>query len=229
MSLKKKMMREKNKKEKPGLLKESMGSNPGDILGNPQEADPALVRQTESMVAGLLKLTHGEETRGEVLEILKSEEGPESSVPMAAEMIFKKLDDAEIPLAVRTSAFTVLVTDLVELGNAAGAFQVPEEGVSAILQSSLQRYIEYGVKAGIIDPIELQKQAETLMTPEQKERGGGLAQANGVPMEPTEQQAIVRSQQDATAPLKAENEKLKGLLAQAQQVGQVQGQQGQGV
>jgi len=57
MSLQKKMMRERARESK-GLLSNTMG--PG------KKAPPeALARQTESLVAGLIKLTHGEETRGD--------------------------------------------------------------------------------------------------------------------------------------------------------------------
>jgi len=158
------------------------------------------------------------------VEILKSGEGPQETVPLAAEMIFKKMDSKDITLVVKVSALSFLVSDLVELGNAAGAFNASEKEVPMILQNSIQRYFEYGVKAGTIDPIELQKESATMMTPEQKQRGMGLAQEGGVPMEATGQQAIVKSQQDAMAPLQAENEKLKGMLAQAQAMSQQQAQ-----
>ena len=84
-----------------------------------------------------------------------------------------------------------LIGDLIEIGNAAGFFQLEtEEQIAPILQDTMQRYIEDGLKKGTIDPIELQQKTEGLMTPEQQGMGMKAAGATGLPMEPNQNTAM---------------------------------------
>lgn len=226
--MKKKNNRSVEKEARPmGLLAQQMA----DPVAS-QNVDSALQGQVDSVVAGLMRITHGKETRNSILEQLKTGP-PETSIPTTMMMVVSLFEQGAssknktIPQDVKVASYVTLVLDLIELSNAAGLSKInleDQNAVSIILENSLKKYIEKGLKDGTIDPIALQKQIEPLMSPEQKAVGQSAAQKTGIPMEPTAGMAQQKILGDAKKPLEEENAKLKGLLAQAQQQGQVQPQ-----
>jgi hypothetical protein len=85
----------------------------------------------------------------------------------------------------------VVVGDLIEIGNAKGIFDIQDEQeIGAILQGTMQKYIEKGLKDGTIDPVELQQKAEAMLAPEDREAALGMAEREGVPVEPNEHTAM---------------------------------------
>ena len=159
--------------------------------GQGPQADPELQRKVDSYSSGLLKMIHGKETRGQVFEMLSSGP-PDMTIPRTALMINQRMEGAisekgtkpELPVLLASG--TILVGELVEVANAGNLFkQEPQpEQVQKILQDTFQMYIEDGVKKGKIDPIELQKLVEPMMSPEQKDFGMNAGAQFGVPGQP---------------------------------------------
>ena len=159
--------------------------------GQGPQADPELQRKVDSYSSGLLKMIHGKETRGQVFEMLSSGP-PDMTIPRTALMINQRMEGAisekgtkpELPVLLASG--TILVGELVEVANAGNLFkQEPQpEQVQKILQDTFQMYIEDGVKKGRIDPIELQKLVEPMMSPEQKDFGMNAGAQFGVPGQP---------------------------------------------
>ena len=206
----------KKLKKKKSFIKESVPANM-DMVKSPEQADPRLIRQAESLSATVDKLVHSDKTQNSIVQIIGSGGPPEQTIPQAATLVFDKVDRKEIPNEVRAMVFSNLVVDLIEIGTLSGAIQEPtQEQVPGILQASLQEYIIHGVKKGILDPVQLQKDVEKIMSPEQVEAGHMMAQRNNVPVEPTAGQALAKAHDDEIRPVQQENEKLKGLLAQTQ-------------
>ena len=159
--------------------------------GQGPQADPELQRKVDSYSSGLLKMIHGKEMRGQVFEMLSSGP-PDMTIPRTALMINQSMEGAisekgtkpELPVLLASG--TILVGELVEVANAGNLFkQEPQpEQVQKILQDTFQMYIEDGVKKGRIDPIELQKLVEPMMSPEQKDFGMNAGAQFGVPGQP---------------------------------------------
>jgi len=161
-----------------------------------KELSPKMKKELEGYKTLLTKLMHSKETRGTTMKMLQ---GPaQVSVPMAAITInaqaegIMKEKGIDVSQDVKIMGSVLLVSDLIELGNASGKWERPigEEEMKLIYQDTLQDYIEKGIQNGTIDPIELQQQTEPLMNQNQREVGTMLAQKGGVPMELTQQQMI---------------------------------------
>jgi hypothetical protein len=179
----------------------------GGVGGNPpappqvQESelptDPvALSDEDQAYIDALVKLMHSKQTAPKVEDMLESGP-PERSIPETALMINNMMEQearkgGKPPtLEVLFQAGIVVVSDLIEIGNAKGIFNIQEEGdVALLLQNTMQKYVEKGLAEGTIDPIELQQKAEAMMTPEDREAGREMAQSAGLPVEPNEHTAM---------------------------------------
>lgn len=161
-----------------------------------QKVDPATQKQMQSYIMGLSHLVHGKETRTQVMNVLSSGD-PQDTVPQAALMVNDQMQQAVTSKGkppsfdVLTGAAQFLVGDLIELGNSAGYFKVdtPEQ-VAPILKSTMQQYIERGLKDGSIDPIELQKKVEPMMNEEHRQLGLEAASRSGIPQTPDQTTAM---------------------------------------
>ena len=163
------------------------------MQGQPQgqKGDPEFQRKVDSYSTGLLKMIHGKETRGQVFEMLSSGP-PEMTVPRTALTINKRMEEAltnkaqkpELPVLLASGA--ILVGELLEVAKAGNLTKgdIQPEMAQKILQETFQMYIEDGVKSGKIDPIELQKLVEPMMSDEQKDFGLNAGSQFGVPQEP---------------------------------------------
>lgn len=161
-----------------------------------QQIDPKAKQEMEAYITGLSKLIHGKDSSRQILEMLKGGE-PQTTIPATAlavnEMMEGTLKQKGAPpsLDVVLAGGQFLISDLIEIGNASGIFNLTtEEQIGPILQDTMQQYIEKGLENGSIDPVELQKLAEPLMNEEQFNYGMQNAGAAGIPMEPDQNTAM---------------------------------------
>jgi len=84
-----------------------------------------------------------------------------------------------------------VATDLIEIGNAGGFFEVNDDDqVKEILQTTIQTYVERGLKDGSVDPVELQAVAEPLLKDSDREEGLAYAKKEGLSMQADENVAM---------------------------------------
>lgn len=170
----------------------------GQPQGEGPQLDPEKKKEIEGISNLFMKFLHGPKTRDQVYEVLKAAP-PEKSIPQAA-MIIVQLTKGNLKkkgvmpsLEVMMGAGMYLVSDLVEIVNA-GGFNIEqpigdEESV-AILQDTMQQYIEQGLKDKTVDPIELQALVEPAMNDQQHSVGARIAQEQGIPPAPGQNAAM---------------------------------------
>lgn len=165
------------------------------------KSDPktaAIIKKAKGYETVLKTLLHGEKTRDEVINMLKPGGDPLFSVPQAAmavnDMAMHTMQQGgqKPDTAVQMVASQYLVDDLLELGVASQSFQIegdPEGIKAAVIEDTYQMYIERGLDDKSIDPIQLQLEAEKVMSEEQTV--GGLMMGQGqVPRQPNQQAVI---------------------------------------
>ena len=191
-----------------GQMEQGQGVGPQeDPMAN---LDPKLKEKAESYISVLMNELHAPETREDVLEMLKSSSDPSMTIPQAAMAIndaaamkIKKSGGrVDIPTMFLGSQY--LVGDLMEIGNTFGIFETTKEDFPDLYQDSLQMFIQRGLKDGTIDPIELQLTGEKIMSENQKIGGHYLAEKNGIPYQPTQQQVLQQNEQSTTRKVRAE-------------------------
>ena len=150
----------------------------------------------QSYLNALVKLMHTKKTAGKVEDMLESGP-PEKAIPETALMINGMMEGEARKggrppsLELLFQAGIVVVGDLIEIGNAKGIFDIQDEQeISALLQGTMQKYIEKGLQEGTIDPVELQQKAEAMLAPEDREAALGMAEREGIPVEPNEHTAM---------------------------------------
>jgi hypothetical protein len=155
-----------------------------------------LSKSDKAYLSGLMKLLHSKKTAPMVEQMLQSGP-PEKTVPEAALQINSQFEQevrkkGQPPsLELLFSSAIYLVGDLIEIGNSAGFFEInDEQEMGTILQDTMKRYIQKGLKEGTIDPVELQQKVEPMLTEEDKAGGLALAQNDGIPTEPNEHTAM---------------------------------------
>ena len=185
--------------EGPPVEQEMQGGPP--VEQGVQESDlpteaQNLSEEDQGYLNGLVKLMHSKKTAPAIEDMLESWE-PEKSIPLTAlkvnEMMEQEARKGGKPpsLELLFSSAIVVVSDLVAIGNAKGIFEVvEEEHVAAILQATIQQYVEKGLEEGTIDPVELQQKAEAMMTPEDREAGINMGATDGIPTSPNEHTAM---------------------------------------
>jgi len=170
-----------------------------------------------------MHMIHNEQTTKDIQEMLSSAP-PEQSIPEVVlqlntmvEESFNKQGGVEDEVKVAGGLYAV--SDLAELGNAAGLWdqQLNENDIISIFEKTASKYIEKGLADGTIDPIQLQRDTEPLLPPEVREKATLIQKELGLPDEPTANMGIDRLVQDKTKPLQAENQELKSLLSQQRQ------------
>lgn len=145
---------------------------------------------------------------------------PEQSIPSTALQLTKTISDSfskggqKVEESVKLSGAMYLVSDLAEIGNTAGLWPKPvspQDGTK-LLQQVVTKYIHEGLRDKSIDPIQLQTDATKLFNEKQTEIGTKVQKELGLPDEPTASMGIDAYTAQKTAPLEAENAKLKGML-----------------
>lgn len=152
-----------------------------------------LSQQDQAYISGIMKLMHSKKTAPMVEEMLQAGP-PEDVIPKIAMMLNDQMEKAvgqKPSLETLLAAFIALVQDLIELGNVGGFWKIDsEEQIGLILKTTLQTYIEKGLKDGTIDPVELQEKAGALMSEEQKQQGMSAGSQYGVPTEANQNTAM---------------------------------------
>lgn len=211
------------------------GNEPQDMALAANMADPekkqsvsdAKIKQVEDITAMFMQLIHGEETRDSVMKTLKSNPDPGKAIPLTANMLMTRVETQtkkrrqKLPDDAKIAAAQYMVPDLAMLGNAAEVWdtQVSEEQLPQLLEDTMQIYIRQGIKRKSLDPVKLMRDAEKLMSPEQKAAGlkfGG----EGMPTQPTPAMAVGQKVEEAVG-----KEQAKTDQAQAQ-VQALQGNRG---
>ena len=167
------------------------GMPPG---GGGQEVDPKIQGQIDSFKSVLMKVMHSKETRGGVLDILKSSEDPFSTFPTAAVAIndmavsLMSKGGNQVSFAVQLGASEYLISDLLHLGYAAAGWdELAEEEVKSLYEDTIQIVISRGLNDGSIDPIQLQLEGQDLMTEDQRRAGDMMAKDADIPSDPSQQ------------------------------------------
>jgi hypothetical protein len=207
--------------------------------GDPEQKGkipPGLQRQIDDITAMAMHMIHSDDTKQSVLNMLKSHEEPEAAIPPTANYIMNRIEASankrrtKIGNDIKLAAAQYIVTDLAILGKKAGIWESDiesEEELGNVLKDTMQTYIRKGLKDKTIDPIQLQQEAEGLLSPEQRESGISMGQEFGVPPEPTTGMAVRSYADKAVQGERSKNAELQAKLQQMQQSQQPQGQQGQ--
>lgn len=147
-------------------------------------------RKMDSYNAGLSNLIHGKKTAHDVTEMLSSGD-PAMAIPQTTLTLNGRMEQAmeergELPdLQIRLSGGIFLVAELIEVGNAAGIFDInPEQEMAQYLEPAMKQYIEEGIASGKVDPVELQELVEPLMSDEEMSQGNEAGGAYGIPQKP---------------------------------------------
>jgi hypothetical protein len=196
------------------------GTDPGST-----ELDAKSKAKAENYVSILMNELHSPQTRDDVLEILKSSKDPFITIPQAALVINDaakvkiERSGGKVDMQTMFLGSPYLVGDLMELGNAAGIFQVTKEDFPDLYQDSLQMYIQRGLKDGSIDPIELQLAGEKVMSQNQRVGGQYLAQEQGMPHAPTQAQILQQKERSTKQKVmtQVEDQRSKEVKAQNDQ------------
>lgn len=166
----------------------------GVLSGDPEQK---MNKQQEAYVGALVRVLHDKQTSPMVQEMLKAGP-PEQTIPritmevndMMQQTIARKGgQSADLETTFLGGAY--VVSDLIEIGNAGGFFEVSDEDqVKEILQTTIQTYVERGLKDGSIDPVELQAITEPLLQDSDREEGIAYAKKEGLSMQADENVAM---------------------------------------
>lgn len=181
-----------------------------------QDIDPKIQKEIEGYISGLSKMLHSKQSSKQVVDMLGSAP-PEKSIPETALMVNAQMEEAtsakgkKPSLDVLLAAGIFLTNDLIEIGNAAGVFQIEgEQQVQPLLKGTLQAYIEKGLADGTMDPVELQEKVGPLMSEEHQAAGLQGAEMSGIPTAANEMTAMEQY---------ANKREQKGMLKGQQQGG----------
>lgn len=218
---------------------EKMQATPqaGDMSKAQEQLDPKLKHEIEGFQSILGNTMYDNKMRPKIQKMLKDGGPPEKSIPATAKaiadtaipMFEEKAGKVKNPVLVNGAVF--LVQELALIGNTSGYFNVTEDMMQGILQTTIQTHIEEGLRNKTIDVMELQAGTEELMTEEDRALGLEAASVEGVPPQAGGEQAMeaYASQRENAARKQTMQEAnsmmKKGQLAQAQQANQQQGGQ----
>lgn len=200
-----------------------------------ENVDPQLKGEVENYILSIMHIMHNPKTSKSVMSMLSSAP-PEQSIPettlylnSVVEKAFREKGSKEPSDDVKIAGAMYAISDLSLLGNSARVWdvEVGEDQMQKLLSDTVKKYVRKGLAEGSIDPIELQKVTEPLLSPEQKELGLSFAKSLELPEAPTESMAMDVYAKRKTQPLEQENAKLKSLIDQQKQAEQQPQQQPQ--
>ncbi len=161
-----------------------------------KKVNKKLEQQSQAYMGALSKVMHGPDTKEMVYGMLQAGD-PMKTIPQTALAINEEVEGAfkkkggKPSLDILGQAAGFLVQDLVEIGNAAGFFNLDpenEEIMTALVSNTMQPYLEKGIKDGSIDPIELQAKTEPLLTEEGRAQGLAMGAERGIDAEAGDRQ-----------------------------------------
>lgn len=158
-----------------------------------EKISPKKLQQVETVTAMMMKLIHSKESSQAAIGMLKADPDPAKAIPIAANRLLgvveKKFKQrrSTIPNDVKVASIQYAVADLALLGNKAKLWdrEVTKEELGPILKDTMQQYIQRGIKSGDINPVELQREVEPLMSDEQKAVANKYGQEAGIAPKPT--------------------------------------------
>jgi hypothetical protein len=210
----------------------------GGNSGTMGKASPQDERKIESYSHALINIVYSNETSKSVIGMLQSGD-PEKSIPTAILQINSMVEgskgSSDTSLGVKLNSNILLAKELIDVGTAGGFFELSPEQVPKVLETAIKEYIIMGVKNKSIDPIELQKEVEPLMTGEQRRVSLEAGKATGVPLEAgveaametyagqavEKERSVVASKAEGAArkQQQAKQQQHQSAMAQAQQQG----------
>lgn len=146
-------------------------------MGEEYELSPEQEAQISNYVDNAKILIHKAPGNDRIIHELKRIKNPQAAVAATAvlvhELLTKQMNDNQKQFNTVTLFYgsSALVTELIELGEAAGIFKMSEEQKYASLQLAIQHYLGKGLKEGWIDPVGLQKEVEPLMPESMRKKG----------------------------------------------------------
>ena len=166
----------------------------GVLSGDPEQK---MNKQQEAYVGALVRVLHDKQTTPMVQEMLKAGP-PEKTIPRITmevndlmQQTIARKGGQKTDLETTFLGGVYVATDLIEIGNAGGFFEVNDDDqVKEILQTTIQTYVERGLKDGSVDPVELQAVAEPLLKDSDREEGLAYAKKEGLSMQADENVAM---------------------------------------
>ena len=217
------------------------------LPGQGDSSDPKvqeILKKAKGYETVLKKLIHGEKTRDEVITMIKSNPDPYIVAPQVAVTVndmglnTMKQGGVEVERSVQMVASQFLIDDILLLGQGAAGWEVTDELTQAVVEDTYQVYVERGLKDKSIDPIQLQLEAQEVMSEEQLAAGLVMGEAKGTPQQPSEE-VMTEQYADKKTHTALQGQREKGLAreakgkqqalsqGQAQQIAQNQQQQQQ--
>jgi len=230
------MIQQEQMKEPQVESKGTPGTDMPTQFQDMPEVTPEQEQKTNAYVQGLSRLLHSKDTKPQIYEMLKVGD-PMSTIPQTALTINDQMESAfkqkgtEPDLDTLIAGAQFLISDLIEIGNAGGFFELNKEDpqvMGPLLTNTMQPWIEKHLADGSLDPVELQEKVEPLMAPKSIESGQQVAADNGLSNVAGEAQARARSRQMGVleGTKKSKEESAKAIRTQATPENTVQTQRG---
>jgi len=148
-----------------------------DMSSAKEQLTPEEVAQLDAYADNATNLIFSEKTQPAILQQLQARKNPVENVAYTANHVHKILFDGLTKNGESMTDKTMflgathVVSELHLLAEAAGLFTLSNEEKLNAFQYTLLIYFKEGMESGKIDPVELQKELEPLMTDEQRQYG----------------------------------------------------------
>lgn len=185
-------------------------------IAQQQEVDPKKRKQLQTMQAMMTDMIYHQDSKSSIQSMLTKGD-PGHTIPATVNTVFMKFEDmtkeklGDMPLDMKLAGGVHLFSEIMELAEAQGVIpeDLPEAQIQPLLKNTIQQYVQRGLKEKTIDPIDLQKRIEPMLSQQEREVGAHMADATGTPVDVTEGQMMNGMMQKAQAPLQVENANLK--------------------
>jgi hypothetical protein len=158
----------------------------GEFVNQQAEIGPAQQAQIDAYSDNATIAVFSEESQPGILQMLQSDKEPIASVANTAFAVHKQLETMLVGTGEKMTEVTMalgaahLVSELIVLAEAANLYTLTSEQRLEAYRHSVMKYFETGLKDGSIDPVELQKTIEPLMTDEQRQYGLEQMEQSGI-------------------------------------------------
>jgi len=150
------------------------------------EIGPAQQMQIDAYSDNATLVVFSEQSQPAILQSLQTGENPIDSIAKTANLIHKRLQSSLEKEGEKMTEITMclgaahLVAELIVLAEAAKLFTLENKDRLEAYRHTLMQYFAAGLKDGSIDPVELQKTIEPLMSDEQRAFGEQQMQQSGI-------------------------------------------------
>lgn len=170
------------------------------------EISPAQQMQIDAYSDNATMVIFSGESQDAILQSLQTGKNPMDAVAKTANIINKRLQESLQKEGEQMTEITLclgaahMVSELVVLADAAGLFKMTVEQRAEAYRQTLMQYFAAGLKDGSIDPVELQKTIEPLMSQEQRQAGQDFADKSGMMKTPPANSGMFRGNQQQEHP-----------------------------